>query len=115
MSGSTSSLFAALSRLTLIFTLVAAPWPFGGYPLPWQPPLFAGIIAALVLWWISVVTRPTSHHDGGTILVDSLLPPVLLVLLAAFQLIPFANIPDVPAHAVLADAARAEIESSTVQ
>lgn len=114
MSGSTSSLFAALARLALVVTLVAAPWPFGGYPLAWQPPLFAGILAALVLWWISVVTRPASHPDGGTILVDSLLPPLLLILIAAFQLIPFANVPDVPAHAVLADAARAEIEASTI-
>jgi O-antigen ligase/tetratricopeptide (TPR) repeat protein len=115
MSGSTSSLFAALSRLSLIVTLVAAPWPFGGYPLAWQPPIFAGILASLVCWWVAVLTRPTSHPDGGTILVDSLLPPVLLIVLGAFQLIPFANVPDVPAHAVLADVARPEIEASTIQ
>ncbi len=114
MTGSTSSLFAALARLALIVTLVAAPWPFGGFPLTWQPPLFAGILAALVLWWISVVTRPTSHPEGGTILVDSLLPPLLLILLAAFQLIPFANVPEVPAHAVLHEAAAAEIEANTI-
>ena len=114
MSGSTSSLFSALARLSLIVTLVAAPWPFGGYPLAWQPPLFAGVLASLLFWWISVLTRPVSHPDGGTILVDSLLPPLLLVCLAALQLIPFANVPEVPAHAVLADAARAEIEASSV-
>ncbi|OAI53362.1 hypothetical protein AYO47_04860 [Planctomyces sp. SCGC AG-212-M04] len=115
MSGSTSSLFAALSRLSLIVTLVAAPWPFGGYPLAWQPPIFAGILASLVCWWVAVLTRPAAHPDGGTILVDSLLPPLLLILLGAFQLIPFANVPDVPAHAVLADVARPEIEANTIQ
>ncbi|QDT54952.1 O-Antigen ligase [Caulifigura coniformis] len=114
MSGSTSSLFAALARLALIVTLVAAPWPFGGYPLQWQPPIFAGILASLVCWWVSVMTRPASHQDGGTILVDSLLPPLLLIVLAAFQLIPFANVPDVPPHAVLAQAANAEIEEIAI-
>jgi tetratricopeptide (TPR) repeat protein len=114
MSGSTSSLFAAMARLALIVTLVAAPWPFGGYPLTWQAPIFAGIITSLVCWWVSVLTRPTSHPDGGTILVDSLLPPLLLVLLAALQLIPFANVPEVPANAVLAEAARAELEATSI-
>jgi O-antigen ligase/tetratricopeptide (TPR) repeat protein len=103
-----------MARLALIVTLVAAPWPFGGYPLQWQAPIFAGVIASLVCWWVSVLTRPSSHPDGGTILVDSLLPPLLLIVLAALQLIPFANVPEVPAHAVLADAANAELEATTI-
>ncbi len=114
MSGSTSSLFAALARLSLIVTLVVAPWPFGSYPLAWQPPIFAGILTSLVCWWLSVITRPSSHPEGGTILVDGLLPPTLLIGLAAFQLIPFANVPEIPQHAVLADATREEIESTSI-
>src|SRR4051812_34005986 len=114
MFASTSSLFSWLARLVLIATLIAAPWPFGSYPLDWQPPVFAGILVSLVLWWLSVVTRPGADSEGRTILVDGLLPPVLLVVAAAMQLIPFANVPDVPPHAVLAAPARAEISASVV-
>jgi O-antigen ligase/tetratricopeptide (TPR) repeat protein len=114
MSGSTSTLFAWLARATLILTLVAAPWPFGGYPDVWQPPIFAGILVSLACWWIATLTRPLSHSDGGTILVDSLLPPVLLVVVGGLQLIPFANVPEVPAHAVLAEPVQAELDATSL-
>jgi len=101
MTGQISTGFANLARAIVLVTLVAAPWPFGSYPLDWQPWVFGGVLAALCAWWLSVLTRPNVHSEGNTVLVDALLPPLLFVLLAAVQLVPLSPGELVPKHAAL--------------
>ncbi|MBX3440850.1 MAG: O-antigen ligase family protein [Planctomyces sp.] len=99
-----SSVCAAIARGVLALTLVVAPWPFGSAPLSWQPLVFVGVLAALGLWWLSVLSRPSTHSEGNTVLVDSLLPPLLMIMLAALQLAPLVDRPEAPARAVMLDA-----------
>lgn len=101
MKGTVSTFFAALARVIFALTLVAAPWPFGSYPLDWQPLVFGGMLVSLAAWWLSVLTRPNAHPEGHTVLVDALLPPLLFVLLAAVQLVPMSQKEIVPGHAAL--------------
>jgi O-antigen ligase len=101
MSDRISTVFAYAARIVLAVTLVAAPWPFGSYPLNWQPWLFGGVLAALACWWISAISRPGTHSEGQTILVDAFLPPLLFLMLAAVQLVPLPSEGAIPEHAVL--------------
>ncbi len=78
---------SVLPRLVLLGMVVGAPWLFGAVQPQWQLRMSA-VIAGLVLWRLIELLVSRNERVSPVQLPTAILPIVILLLIAAFQLLP---------------------------